>query len=229
MAKVFVAALGGVICTLLVIIFVFDGDLRGLFGAENTFLFNGHSSELTSKQLIQLNSLAESGVVLTSGELLSQVNSFYSTIIVMLIVIISGFGYFGFVFIKTKAEDEARQIARSIVDEQLNQNINPKIEEMRALCNSQTILDQIRLHSDNLVNDSVTFRNLLLTQIEYQFEVEFSSTSYDGIIDFIRKYEENSEIVNTTIAEINESLETVQAMSSNSPEISLNNEAGNLQ
>lgn len=229
MAKVFVAVLGGVICTLLVIIFVSDGDLRGLFGAENTFLFNGHSSELTSKQLIQLNSLAESGVVLTSGELLSQVNSFYSTIIVMLIVIISGFGYFGFVFIKTKAEDEARQIARSIVDEQLNQNIKPKIEEMRTLCNSQTILDQIRLHSDNLVNDSVTFRNLLLTQIEYQFEVEFSSTSYDGIIDFIRKYEENSEIVNTTIAEINENLETVQATSSNSPEISLNNEAGNLQ
>ena len=218
----------GIICTLVVIIFAFDGDLKGIFGAENILLFSGHPSELTSKQAVQLNSLIESGIVLTSGELLAQVNSFYSTIIVMLIVIISGFGYFGFVFIKTKAEDEARQVARTIVEDQLSQNIVPKINEMRELCNSQTILDQIRLHSDNLVHDSVTFRNLLLTQIEYQFEVEFSSTNYDGLIDFVRKYEENSNIVSTTIAEINESLETVQAMSNNS-EISLNDESGSLQ
>ncbi|PTO81357.1 hypothetical protein CWN98_21495 [Vibrio splendidus] len=101
----------------------FDEPLMSIINDSKAILWNKPGTELNYKEAVTLGRLVEKGIVLEGNDLLSQVSNFYTTIITILITLITILGISIPLYIKTNAENVAKQQTKHEVRTYFNENV----------------------------------------------------------------------------------------------------------
>jgi len=169
----------GTICTVLGIIvswatfiFILDGDIRGITQSA-ILLFKKTDVKLTPIEVEHINHLKDSDLILSAGELLGHIGSFYATIIVILITLLTLVTALTLFFVKSSAEDraekKAKEIALSVIEEKFNPKLQQFDESIQKISDSnikEILTDQLHIK----LFDSVSFAQLLDAKLYKQVE-----------------------------------------------------------
>ncbi|WP_017091361.1 hypothetical protein [Vibrio splendidus] len=101
----------------------FDEPLMSLINHSKAMLWSKPSMDLNYKEAVTLGRLVEKGIVLEGNDLLSQVSNFYTTIITILITLITILGISIPLYIKTNAENVAKQQTKNEVRAYFKENV----------------------------------------------------------------------------------------------------------
>lgn len=101
----------------------FDEPLMSLINNAKAIFWDKPEASLNYKEAVMLGRLVEKGIVLESNDLLAQVSNFYTTIITILITLLTILGISIPLYIKTNAENVAKQQTKNEVRAYFKENI----------------------------------------------------------------------------------------------------------
>lgn len=93
---------------------------QGIISAHGYILNTVKVNQTTPDDIANLNGLMKKGYILTTNDLITDVTSFYSGLIQILVVIIAVFGVVAFMYVKGQSEAAASKMAMAAVDIHLN-------------------------------------------------------------------------------------------------------------
>lgn len=208
------AILGSAI-TLAVIIYVGGGDISSLV-PQLPHLFSPDVTSLTYVDQLRIQRLIEKNIIFSADDMLGQIGTFYSTIIVFLIAIITVMSLFTLFFVKASAEEKAEAQAKVVARQAVADKVDPKIEQVDMHLSKFSDVELKNKIDDLLrykVLESIRFWEKIDESIYRKVE-EFSEDSNYNTELINRQLQSNTESIkniSSTIQQLNDSIDSLNS------------------
>ncbi|CAK1941401.1 conserved hypothetical protein [Vibrio crassostreae] len=225
---IFGAILGSGI-TLFIITAIYGGDIKALI-PNSPHLLSPDTKALSHVDKLRLERLIDKNIIFSADDLLGQIGTFYSTIIVFLIAIITVMSLFTLFFVKVSAEEKAEAQAKSVARQAINDKITPKFQQIDDHLNkfSESELSQ-KLDSllQYKVLDSVVFWDKIQESIYSKSEEALEDYNIEAMSRDILKNSDEIESISSTIQHINLTLEDLNTDSEDGTVVIMDTEVSN--
>ncbi len=163
--------------------FVTGGD-----AVEHTIL-NAHGyifkspvdHQLPVSDAIQIKSLIEKGYVVNTGELISDISNFYSSIIELLVVIIGILGVVAFMYVRAGSETVAEEKASAAVNSYFGSQIYHELLLDKVSVEAESVAGEIKEFLQTDLASLEKYAEFLGAHDERLDEIEAKMTSEDGV------------------------------------------------
>ena len=146
--SIFLGSAVGTFAFLLLAFFLFGSDpiKTGIVNAHGFILNSEKAQQCSPAELVNLANLVKKGYVLTTNDLISDVTSFYSGLIQILVVIIAVLGVVAFMYVKGQSETAASKMAI----ESVNSHFRSKTfhDDMKSIANTHFVPMKTMLDAD---------------------------------------------------------------------------------
>ncbi|EPU3407628.1 hypothetical protein ACVV7M_003309 [Vibrio vulnificus] len=230
--QIFMATIGAILgsgFTLVLITKLYKGDIRSLI-PESPYLLSSSVENLSHVDKLRLERLIDKNIIFSADDLLGQISTFYSTIIVFLIAIITVMSLFTLFFVKASAEEKAEIQAKAVAKQAINDKINPKIQHID---NQLTKFSDPELDKkiDHLLKykvlDSIHFWNKIEEAIYSKSEESLEDYNIASMQEDILKNSKDIENISSSIQQINLAIEEQANTGEDGTVILMDTEANN--
>jgi len=201
----------GILLSWWLFIFVLKGDIRGVT-QETMLLLNKSKSEIPSEKLPIVKSLIDDGVLLSTGDLLDHIASFYSTVIVILVALLTLVTAINLLIVRSSAEDKAESKAKEVSKIAIGEKLDPKLElinERLSHFSDEELRKKLNLLLETKLFDSLEFWEKINNSIYSKSEesLEDFQSQLEDILSLVKLHGQSLEANNEAIREISKKLE----------------------
>ncbi|EGQ8008886.1 TPA: hypothetical protein GRR58_22055 [Vibrio parahaemolyticus] len=230
--QLFTAIIGAILgsgITLILITKLYNGDIRSLV-PDSPHLLSSNVANLSHVDKLRLERLIDKNIIFSADDLLGQIGTFYSTIIVFLIAIITVMSLFTLFFVKASAEEKAETQAKAVAKQTIDDKITPKIQQIDdhlTKFNDSELTTKIDYLLKYKVLDSIHFWEKIEESIYRKSEESLEDYNIESMQEDILKNSNDIESISSSIQQINLTLEEQAEDSEDDTVIIMDTEANN--
>lgn len=206
-----IGTIAGSFFTLFIVVKIYGGDIRSLVPTSPHLLSsNTDLDKLSNIDKLKLEHLIDKNIIFSADDLLGQIGTFYSTIIVFLVAIITVMSIFTLFFVKASAEEKAEEKAKDVAKQAIDDKIDPKIQAIdeRLLNFKDEALDKkIEFLLQCRVLESIHFWDKINNSIYRKSEESLEDYDIASIQGSIRQHSGDIANISSTVQKINSTLE----------------------
>ncbi|HGZ7313005.1 TPA: hypothetical protein ACOL2D_002352 [Vibrio parahaemolyticus] len=212
--NVFAVALGAILgsaLTLLFVVMVGGGDISSLV-PDFPHILSPDIKTLPYVDQLRIQRLLDKNVIFSADDLLGQIGTFYSTIIVFLIAIITVISLFTLFFVKVSAEEKAEAQAKSVARQAISDKIGPKIQQIDDHLNKfneSELNNRIQVLLKYLVLDSRDFWEKIDDSIYKKSEESLEDYNIESLARELNRNSEEIRSITSTIQQLNEAVDNL--------------------
>lgn len=222
-------AIAGSVVTLFFITAIYGGDIRALI-PSSPHILSPDLEGLSHVDKFRLERLIDKNIIFSAEDLLGQIGTFYSTIIVFLIAIITVISLFTLFFVKVSAEEKAEAQAKSVAKQVIDDKITPKIQQIDAHMNKFSDVELMNKLDDLLqykILDSVQFWDKIAESIYAKSEESLEDYHIESMSSDIRQNAEEIKRISSAIQQMDLHLEELMNDTGDETVVIMDREVGN--
>ncbi|CAE6883379.1 hypothetical protein THOG11_260041 [Vibrio harveyi] len=204
-----IGAILGSSLTLVLVATLYKGDISSLI-PDSPHILAPTLENLSHVDKLRLERLLDKNIIFSADDLLGQIGTFYSTIIVFLIAIITVMSLFTLFFVKASAEEKAEAQAKAVAKQAIDDKITPmkqQIDDQLTKFSDPELDKKIDYLLKYKVLDSIHFWNKIEESIYSKSEESLEDYNIASMQEDILKNSKDIESISSSIQQINLTLE----------------------
>ena len=226
---VIIGAILGSAITLFFVVWFFGGDVSSLV-PDFPHILSPDIKTLPYVDQLRVQRLLDKNVIFSADDLLGQIGTFYSTIIVFLIAIITVISLFTLFFVKVSAEEKAEAQAKSVARQAISDKIDPKINQIDdhlSKFNDTELNTKIQGLLKFLVLDSRDFWEKIDESIYRKSEESLEDYNIESLARELDRNSEEIRSITSTIQQLNETIENLAGSAESENVVTIGQETSN--